>query len=105
MSAAAGPEYGRLSAAELAKKRKTAEYWNLKGPHVRDKTSLRAQCARIGRDTLIYYLVCLVVLVHTAYYFTFEADVIPIRSCDDPLWAGADCSILAQKNRLVSTAQ
>ena len=68
------------------------------GPHVRDKTSLRAQCARIGRDTLIYYLVCLVVLVHTAYYFTFEADVIPIRSCDDPLWAGADCEDASQSH-------
>jgi hypothetical protein len=68
------------------------------GPHVRDKTSLRAQCARTGRDTLIYYLVCLVVLVHTAYYFMFEADVIPIRSCDDPLWAGADCGDYASQS-------
>ena len=56
------------------------------GPHVRNKTSLRAQCARQARDVMCIYLALLVVLLRFAAYFNFVAEIIPIvdeeQGCD-----------------------
>ena len=55
------------------------------GPHVRNKTSLRAQCARQARDGMCVYLVMLTVLLRYAAYFTFVAETIPMseeQGCD-----------------------
>ena len=54
-------------------------------PHVRNKTSLRAPCARQVRDMVCMYLVLLVVLMRFAAFFSFVAEIIPMteeQGCD-----------------------
>jgi hypothetical protein len=64
-------------------------------PHVRDKTSLRTQCARQVRDVVCTYLVLLAVFLRFAAYFSFVAEIIPIteeQGCDsDSRSASSGC--------------
>jgi hypothetical protein len=47
----------------------------LAGPHVRNKTSLRAQCAGRARDTICVWLLLLIVFLRFSAYFTFKTEI------------------------------